>query len=363
MLALTWAPNFCATHKDKEQCKSMPGSFAADHLTIHGLWPNYNDQEAVGHPHAWPDFCSPYNACSTESPAMCNPDPASIPSDMKTYGPGYLTDSDFLANHEWPKHGSCTGLTADVYFSEAIKSLLALPGDRGTPQKLTSNLGKKIKATELRAAFEHPESVVLSCDAKCNLSQVGICLANGANADACCQVCPESRTMSPSLRRLSMKRTRRLVWATALLGALPFGCENPGALDVTSPGTGDVTAIEQSRSAVTLAQATAAVTVSQTLIDAFGASLKDDLLTPYYPTAHDGSYGGFVEDRSGTWALQQDSDKFIVGPGEVHLDRCQGVAVLRQQSHPGSPVQGERGRGLPSSSDVAGRRQRLRPGG
>ena len=49
----------------------------------------------------------------------------------------------------------------------------------------------------------------------------------------------------------------------------------------------------------------------QTLIDAFGASLKDDLLTPYYPTAHDGSYGGFVEDRSGTWAIQQDSDKFI----------------------------------------------------
>jgi ribonuclease T2 len=181
MLALTWAPNFCATHEDKEQCKSMPGSFAADHLTIHGLWPNYNDQEAVGQPHPWPDFCSPYNACSTESPAMCDPDPASIPGDMKTYGPGYLTDSDFLANHEWPKHGSCTGLTADRYFSEAIKSLLALPGDRGTPKKLTSNLGKKIKATELRSAFEHPESVVLSCDAKCNLSQVGICLANGAD--------------------------------------------------------------------------------------------------------------------------------------------------------------------------------------
>ena len=107
-----------------------------------------------------------------------------------------------------------------------------------------------------------------------------------------------------------MKRTR-LVWATALIGALPLGCENPDALELTSSGTGDVTASEPSRSAVTLAQATA-VTVSQSLMDAFGASLKDDLLTPYYPAAHDGSYGGFVEDRSGTWALQQDSDKFIV---------------------------------------------------
>jgi ribonuclease T2 len=181
MLALTWAPNFCATHKDKEQCKSMPGSFAADHLTIHGLWPNYSDKEAVGQPHAWPEFCSPYNVCSTASPSSCNPDPASIPPEMKTYGPGYLTDDDFLANHEWPKHGSCTGLAANAYFSEAIKSLLALPGDRGTPGKLASSLGKKVKATELRSAFEHPESVVLSCDAKCNLSQVGICLANGSD--------------------------------------------------------------------------------------------------------------------------------------------------------------------------------------
>jgi ribonuclease T2 len=181
MLSLTWAPNFCPAHPDKEQCKSMPGSFAADHLTIHGLWPNYNDKEAAGQPNSYPDFCSPYNVCSKQSPALCSPDPSSIPADMKTYGPGYVTDNDFLANHEWPKHGSCTGLTADVYFSEAIKTLLALPGDRGTPQNLTDNIGKKVKATELRAAFGHPESVVLSCDAKCNLSQVGICLANGAD--------------------------------------------------------------------------------------------------------------------------------------------------------------------------------------
>jgi ribonuclease T2 len=181
MLALTWAPNFCVSHGGKEQCKTMPGSFAADHLTIHGLWPNYSDKEAAQHGTAYPDFCSPYNACSKQDSAMCSPDPTSIPADMKIYGPGYITDNYFLANHEWPKHGSCTGLTADAYFSQAIKALLALPGDRGTPTKLTSAIGKKIKATDLRAAFEHPESVVLSCDSKCNLSQVGICIANGTD--------------------------------------------------------------------------------------------------------------------------------------------------------------------------------------
>jgi mannobiose 2-epimerase len=49
----------------------------------------------------------------------------------------------------------------------------------------------------------------------------------------------------------------------------------------------------------------------QALLDAFDESLRYDLLYPYYPTAED-AYGGFVEDRSSTWALQQDDDKFVV---------------------------------------------------
>jgi mannose/cellobiose epimerase-like protein (N-acyl-D-glucosamine 2-epimerase family) len=74
---------------------------------------------------------------------------------------------------------------------------------------------------------------------------------------------------------------------------------DPNPLETTSTETAK---IEESR---------VALSVSQPLLDAFSTSLKDDLLTPYYPAAHDGSYGGFVEDRSGTWAIQQDSDKFI----------------------------------------------------
>ena len=102
-----------------------------------------------------------------------------------------------------------------------------------------------------------------------------------------------------------MNTTRKLVWAGALLGALAFGCEKPSVLDSTSTGAGpgEGAPVEQARRAVTRAQISGA-TVPQTLIDAFGASLRDDLLTPYYPAAQDGSYGGFVEDRSGTWALQ-----------------------------------------------------------
>lgn len=53
------------------------------------------------------------------------------------------------------------------------------------------------------------------------------------------------------------------------------------------------------------------LSTDQALLDAFDESLRYDLLYPYYPTAED-AYGGFVEDRSSTWALQQDGDKFVV---------------------------------------------------
>jgi len=84
------------------------------------------------------------------------------------------------------------------------------------------------------------------------------------------------------------------------LAALSFGCMNQDAANqVASP--------EQE-----IESSSEALTVDPALLGAFDTSLRVDLLTPYYPTAHDTGYGGFVEDRSGTWALQQDSDKFIV---------------------------------------------------
>ena len=202
LLALSWAPNFCCSneHKSKEQCKTLDGSFAANHLTIHGLWPNYNDKQTAEHHQDgdrlnWPQFCAPYDTCEKQGPVTCYPKTESIPADMNTYGPGFVTDHYFLANHEWPKHGSCTGLGSRTYFSESIKALLALPGDKGTPKVLADNIGKKVTANDLRVALEHPESVVLSCDKDCNLSQVGICLESDAGGRPAGRVaCPKNVT-------------------------------------------------------------------------------------------------------------------------------------------------------------------------
>ncbi|WP_224372639.1 ribonuclease T2 family protein [Hyalangium versicolor] len=198
ILALSWEANFCCSHPDKQECQGLDGSFGATHLTIHGLWPSYTDEQASQAGAGWPQYCAPYGSCNSKNPAPgCDPDPSTIPADMQTYGPGYVSDNDFLADHEWPKHGSCTGLDSGTYFSSAIASLKSLPGDQGTPALLAKSVGGTVAATDLQAAFGSPESVMLSCDSSCNLSQVSICLANmGSPPFVTRTACPKITTTS-----------------------------------------------------------------------------------------------------------------------------------------------------------------------
>src|SRR4051812_23532995 len=48
LLSMTWEPNRCCTERDRQDCSQLPGSFAATHLTLHGLWPNFTDEQSRG---------------------------------------------------------------------------------------------------------------------------------------------------------------------------------------------------------------------------------------------------------------------------------------------------------------------------
>ena len=82
VLALTWAPSFCCLHADKDECRGLEGSYAAKHLTLHGLWPNYTDAEVHGR-QTYPQFCGDYAHCKAGHDASCEPDPKSIPEDAR----------------------------------------------------------------------------------------------------------------------------------------------------------------------------------------------------------------------------------------------------------------------------------------
>ena len=92
VLALSWTPTWCALEGDDRgspQCD--PGQGYG--FTLHGLWPQYED--------GWPSFCP-----TSERPATRGETGAMVD----------IMGSSGLAWHQWRKHGTCTGLSAEEYF-------------------------------------------------------------------------------------------------------------------------------------------------------------------------------------------------------------------------------------------------------
>ncbi len=110
VLALSWSPDYCAAkgENDPSQCKQ--GKKLG--FVLHGLWPQYQK----GYP----------ANCTTET----------LPSEVKQQFPN-LFPSAKLYNHEWEKHGSCTGLTPAQYLalSKQKKDSVTIPTDYIKPNK------------------------------------------------------------------------------------------------------------------------------------------------------------------------------------------------------------------------------------
>jgi len=107
-LSMSWAPNFCASHTDPNECNTGK-KFG---FVLHGLWPQYTN----GYP----------QSCSTQP----------LPADLKSqYAPMFASPD--LINHEWPKHGTCSGLAPAEYLSltKNLKDGLAIPSAYQQPEQ------------------------------------------------------------------------------------------------------------------------------------------------------------------------------------------------------------------------------------
>ena len=110
VLSLSWSPDYCATSggNDPQQC-SVGKKLG---FVLHGLWPQYDR----GYP----------SDCSTQK----------LPPDVESEFPG-LYPSQKLYDHEWEKHGTCSGLTPEQYLSlsKRIKDSIAIPDPYRAPDK------------------------------------------------------------------------------------------------------------------------------------------------------------------------------------------------------------------------------------
>jgi ribonuclease T2 len=155
-LSLTWVPGFCATHRDPEECRRDLG------FRLHGLWPESVD----GYP----------SDCSSDA----------LPEKVREAYVG-LFPSPQMIDHEWLKHGTCTGLKPSEFFQKTQHLLAStiIPVNYRQRANIRSSDAAMIKAAFLAANPSFTAgSVVLLC-ARRLISEIHICLGKDGGARVC----------------------------------------------------------------------------------------------------------------------------------------------------------------------------------
>ena len=146
VFAQSWPAQFCQAHQSWPGCSS-PTQWQAHNLTMHGMWPNYNQPQSG---HSWPQCC-PSQYGSDIDPNVAK----DLMPEFQRYWPneqdpsgGDLADS--LWNHEWGKHGTCSGMAQKDYFQQAMEIQLGMP----TPDAITQNIGSSVSLSDLQSAYQ-----------------------------------------------------------------------------------------------------------------------------------------------------------------------------------------------------------------
>jgi ribonuclease T2 len=148
LLALSWQPSFCETHRGKLECKNRTEeNFEASNIALHGLWPqprnniycNVDDRiKQLDMDKKWSEMPSIELSNNTLS-------------QLKIKMPGVASD---LHLHEWYKHGTCYSNSPEEYYQESI-ALLDEVNNSQVRDLFTTNLGESVTSTEIRQAFDN----------------------------------------------------------------------------------------------------------------------------------------------------------------------------------------------------------------
>ena len=160
VLALSWSPEYCASDAAKpgsKQC-SQPREFI-----VHGLWPQYE--------RGYPEFCDTQTRVPERTADKLAP----------------LMPDRGLVFYQWKKHGSCSGLSPDAYFSQLERAGRAI---KIPSAYLKQAARKRVKRVELERAFIEsnpqlrPEAISFECSRQ-YLREVRVCLDRELRPRAC----------------------------------------------------------------------------------------------------------------------------------------------------------------------------------
>ncbi|WP_333823871.1 ribonuclease T2 [Pinisolibacter sp.] len=181
VLSLSWSPSWCEATGDARgdaQC-ARPYSFV-----VHGLWPQYH--------RGWPADCNAAKAPPSREQVR----------DMLDIMP-----SPGLIQHEWRKHGTCSGLSGEVY----LRIIRKLYEKIRIPDEFKDTSRPRMVSTrEVEAAFVSankgldPDEIAVQCDSR-RLQEVRICLKKDLSAFVSCG---ETERRSCRLDRLYLPAVR-----------------------------------------------------------------------------------------------------------------------------------------------------------
>ena len=183
LLALSWQPGFCSTHKSKKECKNANSSLpSAKGLSLHGLWPQPRNNAYCGVSEAdktidrrgrW-DLLKKLDLTSDTIKAL------------NVAMPGYVSK---LQRHEWIKHGTCYSKDAETYYKDSIR-LTNNFNDSPVAALMKSSKGKSLTLKAIRASVAKSfgksaaSRVALRCGRKNQITELWIGLKGDAANDS-----------------------------------------------------------------------------------------------------------------------------------------------------------------------------------
>ena len=152
ILALSWQPAFCETQSRKPECISQDnGRFDATNFVLHGLWPNQNNDPS--HNFAYCEQPQSIISMDKDNAWCALPDlplSTAVAAELNIFMPGA---ESCLDHHEWYKHGTCSGMSADAYFALS-NGLVASFAQTEFNQYIASQIGRDVARTDLLDRFE-----------------------------------------------------------------------------------------------------------------------------------------------------------------------------------------------------------------
>ena len=148
LLALSWHNAFCQTHRNRKECRQGLFSFGRSErgFVLHGLWPQPRSNVYCSVPGEWIRFDKHGEWNRLPEPKI----DAALKERLAKVMPGV---SSKLHRHEWVKHGSCYGGSAQAYFEKAV-GLAEMVKQSRVGRFFRDNAGKRVTLQQVRFAFD-----------------------------------------------------------------------------------------------------------------------------------------------------------------------------------------------------------------